>query len=294
MSQQMTGTVAPIFELEGVADAGPAMLNLWQAKTAATEPGAAKADASNFDALSFAAPGAPLAPRTAPGSIPIWRVNLSTDELEATATMQLGEERLKASQSCLDDVTRRVDALVRAQSQQVDGPVSFGAASLPPAESDLLGQIAEIKQEGAVSFALEDGAVGGAREKADEAAAQMRHTLKRLTSSLLHYAAVETYSGNRMIGRTTVSWTGDSDTLWPAVLATSQAALHQRSLRLAVRSRDSTLRVIVLTVQTASKLSVLLATPGGVLLALPVAWRFINQVLAELGDLKEIREGGLQ
>lgn len=283
----MTDTVAPTFELDGVADAGPAMLNLWQAKPATAEP-----DASEADALSFAAPGVPDTPETVPDTIPIWRVNLAVDEQEAAAMMRLGEERLEASRGCLQKASERVDALVRAQSQPSDGPVSFSAESLPAAESDLLGQIEEIKQENVVSFALEDGAVGGAREKADEAAAQMRHTLERLTRSLLHYAAVETYSGERMIGRTTVSWTGDSDTLWPPELAPSQAALHQRSLRLAVRSRDSTLRLIVLTVQTAGKLSVLLATPGGVVLALPVAWRFINQVLAELGDLKEIREGG--
>ena len=279
----MTDTVAPTFELEGVGDAGPAMLNLWTAAPDWAEP----------EAISFAAPGAAGTPETVADPVPVWRVNLSADEREAAVMMELGEERLEASRASMQEATARVDALLRAQSQPADAPLSFSAEALPAAESDLLGQIEEIKQENVVSFALEDGAVGGAREKADEAAAQMRRTLERLTKSLLHYAAVETYSGERIIGRTTVSWTGDSDTIWPPVLAPSQAALHQRSLRLAVRSRDSTLRLIVLTVQTAGKLSILLATPGGVVLALPVAWRFINQVMAELGDLKYIKEGGL-
>jgi hypothetical protein len=274
----LTDTAAPIFELEGVPDAGPAMLNLWTTSPAVSEA----------EAVSFAAPGAPV---TAVEPIPVWRINLAADEREAEATMRLGEERIVAARSSMVEATARVDALVRAQSQPADGPVSFSAEALPAAESDLLGQIGEIKQEGVVSFALEDGAVGGAREKAEEAAAQMQHTMERLIRSIIHYAAVETYSGETMIGRTTVSWTGDSDTVWPLALAPAQAALHQRSLRLAVRSRDSTLRLIVLTVQTAGKLSVLLATPGGVVLALPVAWRFINQVLAELGELKEIKEG---
>jgi hypothetical protein len=280
----MTDIAAPTFELDGVADAGPAMLNLWTASPVAAES----------EALSFAAPGAPSASETVPDPVPVWRINLAAGDREAEAQMRLGEERLVAARGSIVEATRRVDSLVRAQSQPAEGPVSFSAVALPAAENDLLEQLDEIKQQGTVSFALEDGAVGGAREKAEEAAAQMQHTLERMIKSLLHYAAVETYSGDTMIGRTNVSWTGDSDTIWPLLLAPSQAALHQRALRLAVRSRDSTLRLIVLTVQTAGKLSVLLATPGGVVLALPVAWRFINQVMAELGDLKEIREGGLQ
>ena len=31
------------------------------------------------------------------------------------------------------------------------------------------------------------------------------------------------------------------------------------------------------------KLAVLLSTPGGVILALPAAWKFINRVIAEFG-----------
>ena len=84
-----------------------------------------------------------------------------------------------------------------------------------------------------------------------------------------------------MVGRTAVGWAGDFDTTWQAHAAPSQFALHRRSLALALASRDALLNTFVLTAQTVAKLSTLVAVPGGFVLALPVIWRFINNILKD-------------
>jgi WD40 repeat protein len=59
------------------------------------------------------------------------------------------------------------------------------------------------------------------------------------------------------------------------------------TLALALQSREMLMQTFVMATQFAiklSKLSILLSTPGGVILALPAAWKFINQVLAEIGQ----------
>jgi hypothetical protein len=70
---------------------------------------------------------------------------------------------------------------------------------------------------------------------------------------------------------------GDMHTVWHAGLDPTLAMLHQRALA----SRDARMRTVVVA-RVALKLSVLMSTPGGALLALPAAWTFVHQVPAEL------------
>jgi hypothetical protein len=49
-----------------------------------------------------------------------------------------------------------------------------------------------------------------------------------------------------------------------------------------VDSRAAVLRVIACVTRGAVAISVRLALPGGAVLALPVAWRFVQRVLAEV------------
>jgi hypothetical protein len=57
--------------------------------------------------------------------------------------------------------------------------------------------------------------------------------------------------------------------------------LHQRTLNLTLETRALMLRSLILVASGAGKLSVLMTTPGGALLALPAVWKFVNQVRAE-------------
>ncbi|MEJ2267272.1 MAG: hypothetical protein P8X95_27830 [Anaerolineales bacterium] len=49
------------------------------------------------------------------------------------------------------------------------------------------------------------------------------------------------------------------------------------------------LRTFIVTTQGAAKLSILLATPGGAILALPAAWKYVNQILAELEKIRDLK-----
>jgi hypothetical protein len=66
--------------------------------------------------------------------------------------------------------------------------------------------------------------------------------------------------------------------------------LPQRTLALALGSLETLFRTVLLAAQLAVKISVLLSTPGGVILTLPAVWRFIHRVLAESN---EFRHAGL-
>jgi hypothetical protein len=92
---------------------------------------------------------------------------------------------------------------------------------------------------------------------------------------------VESEMEGRFLGRTAASWTGDMDTVWPEDVRPDQAALHQRALTLALASRDTMIRTVIIVASCAAKLSMAMATPGGAILALPAVWDFINRVMAE-------------
>jgi hypothetical protein len=90
-----------------------------------------------------------------------------------------------------------------------------------------------------------------------------------------------------LLGQTTVGWTGDVNTVWRLGISAPEVMLHQRTLALALQSRDTLLQTLAKATQFAVKLAqllLLLGTPGGVILALPAAWKFINEVLAEVGQ----------
>ena len=92
------------------------------------------------------------------------------------------------------------------------------------------------------------------------------------------------------MGETIVGWTGDTRTVWGAGAAPARLAWHTRSMALALASRAMLLRTFFLVTQDAAKLSVLLAVPGGAVLALPVAWKFVYQVLAEVGEYQKLTQ----
>ncbi len=57
---------------------------------------------------------------------------------------------------------------------------------------------------------------------------------------------------------------------------------------MAISSRNTLIRTFVAVTQGAVKLSALITTPGGAILALPVAWKYVNQILSEINAYKEL------
>jgi hypothetical protein len=242
----------PVFELVGLAETedSPVLLGLWSA--AAPEP------------VSFSVE------ETGP-PVPVWRFNIPDDDDQAEQWLTEGEKRLVAAKTKLANVTPRLDRLI-AMSPSL-GATSFDTtvATLPQAEQNLL-----LELEAPPSFGLTDD-VGAALEK-------LRQAVKQ-------YAAAETAHQGQVLGHTTFGWLGDVDTVWATASSKRQVNMHRRTVRLALASKDTTIRLLFLTVQSAAKIMASLAG-GGITAAaaVPIAWNYIRQVLAELGELEAIKK----
>ncbi|HEY5867114.1 MAG TPA: hypothetical protein VI542_16450 [Candidatus Tectomicrobia bacterium] len=238
----------------------PDVLGLWAAVQAAP------AAAVSFDAATVASP-----------AMPLWHVDLAADANLAATSLASGEAHVRASQEALALAEERLKAFVAARTTAPAFAISSAAVPSALPEAELLVWLQDT-QEGAVSFGLGDWLHGGWEETTE----QFQAFVNRLLQSLAHYTAVETAVQGQLLGRTTVSWTGDMDTVWQPGLDPTSAMLHQRALALALASRDTWMRMVVVVARGAITLSVLLTTPGGAILALPAAWKFVQQVLSEL------------
>ena len=206
---------------------------------------------------------------------PIWQVNLPPAPAVAAARLADGEDRLAGEERGLAAAATRLDAFVRTGSV-----VSFTTPrGLDPAEATLRATIAELRGEAprSLPFGLGETLAGAW----DEAVDRFRAGADWLRRLALGEAWVETRLGERWLGRSAVGWGGDAETVWAAGLDPATAALHGRAVALALASRVTTLRRVALAARGAVTLSALLA-PGGVLLALPAAWRFIADVIDEV------------
>lgn len=139
-------------------------------------------------------------------------------------------------------MTPRLNRL--AEMAPVIGATSFDTmtAALPSAEQALL-----MEMSAPPSFGLTED-IGVMLEKVHQA--------------VIHYAAAETSQHNQILGHTVFSWTGDADTAWASQSSPRQVKMHRRTVRMALVSRDTTIRLLFLTVQSAIKIAAL--SSGGV------------------------------
>ena len=258
-----------VFELLDVATAGIAgnVFGLWATSSVPSLEGVV------FDAASPALTAAPL-----------WRAHFPADLDLAAAQMASAEATLQASQNGLVAAANRLEAFVEAQSAGLAFEASSAEVATSQPEAELLALLREIREgRPAVRFGLAEQLVEGWEQTAQ----RFQAFVDRLLQSIAHYAWVETHIQGQLLGRTRVRWIGDVDTVWLRALDAAQATVHHRTLALALASRDTLIRTLVLAVRSAAKVAVLLAVPGGTILALPAVWNFINQVLAEVRKYQE-------
>jgi hypothetical protein len=266
----------------GGRDAAPDVLGLW---TALPSFDSAQDKPSPPGGTAFGTTATGEAPPTA--EAPVWRANLPADPKQADRDLDRAEEGLEAAQQALDAAASRLDALAEERPSGLAFDVSATGAELPDPEQELLALLEEAKRGGPpVSFGAGEPIRGGWAQ----ATQQFQAFVEQLQRIVSHYAWVETRVQGQLLGRTAVSWTGDMDTAWQAGLNPAQMALHQRTLGLALASRETLIRTFVVTASGAARLSVLLSTPGGAILALPAAYKFINQVRTELERHQQITQ----
>jgi len=212
---------------------------------------------------------------------PVWRANYTKEPGSAEASLTMREARLNASKKGLDNVPDRLNRLMETQPAAFDFGLRSPEETSAKPEAELLALLQEIQESGAgVSFGIGEKFPFGW----EQAFHQFMGILDRVCRFIACYARVETRVEEHLLAQTTISWTGDVNTAWKAEPTPDQVRLHQRTLALALQSRDTLLRTVWMAAQLAVKLSALLSTPGGVILALPAVWRFIHQVLAESSE----------
>jgi len=257
-----------LFEYIDPSGASPDPLGLWSALPTAV----------SFD-VSGAAPA---------DEAPVWRANLPADPLEAGEALRRAEAQMAASQQALEQVPDRLDDFAKRSQPRADGVVSFDTASFsveqgtPEAELLRVMDSVHATETGQVSF--------GVGEMAEEAWAQAKVQfqgfMEQVNREVLHFAWVETAVEGELVARTTVDWGGDSETVWSEDITPDQLSLHGRTLNLAAASRNLKLRMFTTITTGAAKIAVLLATPAGAVMALPAAYKYVNQILAQAREVQ--------
>jgi hypothetical protein len=194
------------------------------------------------------------------------------------------EASLADSRKALATAETRLDAFAARPGS--DAGASFVAGGTEGAlgrpERELERQLLALGgAEGAASYALGEGL----SSELTRIGEQFQGFLERLEHQVAHSAWVETRSAGDLLARTVVSWMGGAETVWRSGLNPLQMALHQRTLALALASRQTLLRTVVVVGRYAgrlAKLPLLLSTPWGAVLVVPLLWRFIRDVRAEV------------
>lgn len=297
----------PVFELTETApsQASPEdILGMWETTAGNPAGGGGTGGAKHSGAVSFGVLSGGSAPQAAnpdpDPEITVWRVRLPADLSRATARLEQAQTQIETSQRALPRAQQRVAEFAERAEERATlrgGAVSFAAGAAPssaapalrslraeadPVEAALIDALVGIEheQQGAeagVSF----GVLGGIDEGWESIREHVQAFVRRMLEALTTYVRVETEVGGVVLARTTVGWGGGVRTIARQDTPPSHLALHHETLTLALRSQDTLLRTIVVAAQGAIKLAVVLSTPGGVVLALPSAWKFINTLLLQ-------------
>jgi hypothetical protein len=264
------GLPRPVFQFADAVTEGPDqdLLGLWTS-VAETVP-----DDLAFDALAT----------EMPEMQPVWRADYPSDPELIDRHLDEAQKALEAADAALLLAPARLDAYV-AQGQ---AGVAFAVPGLdaPPSEpeDELTLLLGEIRGDGMMVSFDSSQPLSGKWDLASQAFQEFTDRLKQMVG---HLAYVETCVEGKLVGRTSVSWTGDVNTMVLDWLDEDQVRLHRQTLDLALASRRTMLRTSSLAITSAIKLSLLLATPGGIALALPVVLRFIRLLRKELKSKNE-------
>ena len=238
-----------------------------------------------------------------------WRVDVPDGDgglaaiLARAAVMRRGAVHLTRAEGELQAFMERM--ALSGEALRGDGAISFGTGD-PVAEEfyaekqalrDMLTGFATLEKQqlaGDVAF----GGLDLFRKKDDREGFQASYRrwqafVERVKQMVSQYARIETAIAGSPIGLTRVGWAGDFETRWiPGLPALSREA-HRQAVNLALASRIALIRVVSVVTTGAAGLIVkaVALPPGGQVLLIPAARRFILDVMATLREWDAVREG---
>jgi hypothetical protein len=165
-------------------------------------------------------------------------------------------------------IDARVDAVLAALARRQSGDELSFAAPADPAADELAALIAAADDPNAdLQFSTDEG--GGLFAGLQAEFAEFTRVLWR---ELTHLAIVET-RGDRGALRTSIGWTGDTTCMIAGTVEPARARAHAVAVAVAVAGFTRRLRLLTTLATAAGKIAALVATPGGALAALPVAYK---------------------
>jgi hypothetical protein len=208
------------------------------------------------------------------------------------------EAYIASLNAALENVPARLDSLVaRTQERQQKAGGGAGAVSFDileqqegGPEGELLALLADAEIEGKratgeVSF----GFVEDTSAAWEQAKAGFEGLVEQISREVLHFAWVETNVAQVLIARTTVGWSGDAQTAFITEIDDAQVGLHGRTLKMVTQTRSLRLRLFITIASGATKVSTLIATPAGAVLALPAVYQYVMQIVAQVKQLQSIQ-----
>jgi hypothetical protein len=202
---------------------------------------------------------------------PTWRVQLPAEPEAAQAVLAGYRQAQERGRQDLARAQRELAQLGQAEE------VSFGEIDeLGACKSALQSAVDELSRP--VSYGLD-------LDK-QELYGQWNAFVEQVRQLVTNYAYVETALANALVGTTRVGWKGDFQTTWEASLEPEAMQTHLQAVQLALAWRLALMRTVSVIATGAAGLAVKAAVPGGQVLLLPAAWRFVRDVLKELRQLR--------
>lgn len=229
---------------------------------------------------------------------PTWHVELPASAIDAQHILANNAALLQQQQESLSLIQQEFNSFTR---QGGAGLVSFSATSAASehfvAQKEMLREslnyyVPDSDVDALTSYGLRDwfrkkkkprATSAPPRSSADQS--EWLAFVHQAERALTNYVRVETMiPAPTIAGATRVGWTGDFHTTWHPSMSATARQLHLQAVNVALTSRMSLVRLIAVVAGGAAGLAAKATAlpPGGQVLLLPAAWRFVKDVLAEL------------
>jgi len=209
-------------------------------------------------------------------------ISLPDDPLEAAASISRLER----------DLQTRFHALSRGgnflRHLSVNDSLSFGISSDSDTDSPeirLRHHIEWLKTGGkdSLSFGF------GFSDKYSETLSEFETFIRKISEFLKPSLCVESRIRESLFARTRAGIGGDLKTLWNFTDGefSAYASLHRRNVSFTLDSRTALFQLLAQIISGAAALAVRFSLPGGAITALPAAWRYIRDVMAQAASVLE-------
>jgi len=251
--------MAAQFSIKGLSANSNSLLGVWQA------------DPDDLGAAAFGMGEA--------AAEVVWSVSLPHDVVLAQDALQEQKDLLQDNRAALAEARQILQQLPPDLLDNSAG-VAFSVGEGNQAEANLQNHLAYLtgQSEGAVAFGLETPAEN---EEWLQTVAGYQAFMEQLFQLLSPTLLAETRIEEKLQAVTMVSLTGNINTTWHGEASLAHRHLHQETLSLSLESRIAMLQLVGQISTGAAALAVKFNIPGGQLMALPAAWAYLQDVMAQ-------------